>query len=262
MEQKKESHKGSVTSNTFYYHMTATKARRVFVLLSKLELLLSSDRLWKGVQDERFVLKNDMLDGQDQGIEGGKVDFRATEKRPRIHINTGKDRGLVLYGVHAVDEYIFETYDEKTRFWRGEDRAGRAKVRSFIHYVDDTLEHEVVAPILKERLNVGWSLIEKRHIPSSENLVQARQNLQRQLEYLEYTLGKQPYVAGHQHTYADIALASSLTLLDFLGEIGWSRLSLQQLKRWYQEHKRHCRFLLDEQMPSIEPPENYNRLHV
>ncbi len=238
--------------NRLYYHATSTGSRRALLLLEGKSLLVSGKGHLKDDGDERYVLKSEDVRAWDEGF----IRLSPSGRLPVLDVKRSEEGSGVVCGRSAVSEYIVEKYygDE---LWGGLGLGVRGRVRTFVDYMDEAFEEEVILPFLQERLGMGWDTDKGREI-NVERLRVVRKNLERHLGYFEYILCRHRNVAGERRTLADVAFCASLTLLDHLGEVSWGRYEF--LSHWYRVQKSFCKVLLGEYIPGIHPPDHYNRL--
>ena len=88
----------------------------------------------------------------------------------------------------------------------------------------------------------------------------ALSNLQIHLDYVDWLAEQGNWLTGKQISLADLAAAAHLSVLDFLGDIDWSRHP--EAKSWYAKIKSRPSFrdLLGDQVVGINPPEHYSNL--
>ena len=85
----------------------------------------------------------------------------------------------------------------------------------------------------------------------------ARANIRQHMRYLTWLAGSRQWLAGERMSYADLAAAASISILDYLGEIDWSESPLA--KDWYQRLKSRPSFrpLLTERVRGLTPVSHY-----
>ena len=80
------------------------------------------------------------------------------------------------------------------------------------------------------------------------------------MKYLNWLAATRSWVAGDRFSYADLAAAATVSVLDYLGEIDWSDWSAA--KDWYQRLKSRPSFrpLLADRVRSLTPAAHYTDL--
>src|SRR5690606_6558778 len=90
--------------------------------------------------------------------------------------------------------------------------------------------------------------VRARRNPAADRLVSrqggiiraARANIRQHLKYTNWLAGTRNWLAGPRLTYADMAAAAMLSVLDYLGEIDWSEH--HAAREWYQRMKSRPSF--------------------
>jgi len=155
----------------------------------------------------------------------------------------------------AICEYLYEL-DIGEKLWPS-DVAERAEARRLVGWFSRKFDFEVNAYLLFEKM-------EKRLFgqgaPDINALKSGREALRMHMRYLESLLEARHYLAGKQLSYADLACAAHLSIIDYLDEINWARFT--HVKHWYMAVKsRPCfRPLLADQLPGVAPSAHYAEL--
>ncbi|MDD9908253.1 MAG: glutathione S-transferase family protein [Ahrensia sp.] len=170
------------------------------------------------------------------------------------------DEHTHVIGAQPIGEYLDETHGAMKRDRRlfPEDAAGRAEMRRLIDWALMKLESEVTRYAVNE-------LVTKRMMPrgagggapDSQALRAARTNIKYHLDYLGWLASQRNWLAGSRLTQADLAVAASLSVLDYLGEVKWD--SAEALKDWYARIKSRPSFrpLLADRARGIPPVSHY-----
>ena len=109
----------------------------------------------------------------------------------------------------------------------------RAETRRLVEWFLIKLEHDVTTPLTRERvIKPQMRAADGGGAPDSKVLRTARANIRQHLKYLSWLAGSRPWLAGDRLSYADLAAAAAVSLLDYLGEIDWK--DSPQAKDWYQ----------------------------
>ena len=165
--------------------------------------------------------------------------------------------GITLCGATVIAEYIEETEDSSLQnlLWGGAQE--RAEIRRLVHWFEYKFNREVGAPLLSERVIKRFS---GEGTTSSVVMRAAMSNLQIHLDYIDWLAEQGNWLAVKQMSLADLAAAAHLSVLDFLGDINWSRYP--EAKSWYAKMKSRPSFrdLLGDQVAGITPPEQYSNL--
>ena len=77
------------------------------------------------------------------------------------------------------------------------------------------------------------------------------------MKYTNWLAGTRNWLAGTRITYADIAAAAAISVLDYLGEIDWSDYA--SARDWYSRVKSRPSFrpLLSDRVRGISPVSHY-----
>lgn len=203
------------------------------------------------------------------GIEAELVDERPWEWRATfLALNPAgelpvlkSDTGPVLCGAYAISEYLADllakraTEDRPAPLFPGsiEDRAEQRRLVDWFH---GKLDREVTRELLVERV-YGHLMPDKSHAPDPEALRAIRANVRYHLAYVNHLAHERRWLAGDEMSFADMAAAAHLSVVDYLGEIPWE--SYPSAKSWYARMKSRPSFraLLADRMPGITPAAVY-----
>lgn len=85
-------------------------------------------------------------------------------------------------------------------------------------------------------------------------------NLEQHIKYIEHLLIKRSYLAGEYFSIADMAAATQISILDYLGYIQWNNYS--KFKDWYIKIKQKKSFskILDDKIVGFNPNPMYKQL--
>ena len=88
----------------------------------------------------------------------------------------------------------------------------------------------------------------------------ARANVRYHLDYIGYLIAARNWLAGDQLTYADLAAAAHLSVVDYLGDVPWEENETAKL--WYARIKSRPSFrtLLADRVPGMAPSVHYENL--
>ena len=170
------------------------------------------------------------------------------------------DRFPPVPGANIIAEFLNETLSihGNGRGLMPAESHGRAEVRRLMSWFNDKFFAEVSGPLSSERLF-------KRHThpgspPDTDVIREARQTIPHHFSYLEYVLRARKWVAGDFLTYADLAAAAHVSIVDYLGHAPWREN--HATKAWYTRLKTRPSFgsLLKEKVSGIHPPANYAEL--
>ena len=204
------------------------------------------------------------------GVEAELHEERVWERRPEFLLMNPAgtlpvlvDEAVVVSGAGPAAEYLDETVGPLHREARlyPETAAGRAEMRRVADWALGKLEAEVVRYTVNER--VTRRLMGAQGLPGgapdSKALRAARTNIRHHLAYLGHLAATRRWLAGDRLTYADLAAAAALSVLDYLGEVDWGDAEGNELRLWYAKLKSRPSFrpLLADRLRGIPPASHY-----
>ena len=169
--------------------------------------------------------------------------------------------GPVLCGAYAISEYLADLLADRAKEGRpaplflGSIKE-RAEQRRLVDWFHGKLDREVTRELLVERV-YGHLMPDKSHAPDPEALRAIRANVRYHLAYVNHLAHERRWLAGDEMSFADMAAAAHLSVVDYLGEIPWE--SYPSAKSWYARMKSRPSFraLLADRMPGITPAPVY-----
>ena len=165
------------------------------------------------------------------------------------------DKGQVISGPYAICEYLDEQYPTIQFF--GNTPIERAEVRRIAEWFDVKFDREVSQLVLFEKV---FKRLLGYGEPSSEAIRAGKRNILYHFDYIEHLLSNRNWLAGEYLTLADIAAASHLSCLDYLGDVDWEQH--EGVKNWYALIKSRPAFreLLDDRIQGFKPSAHYTNL--
>ncbi|OJT99788.1 glutathione S-transferase [Metarhizobium album] len=170
------------------------------------------------------------------------------------------DSMRALCGAMVISEYLDETHGvlKRDRRLLAEDPFQRAEIRRLVEWFMQKMEQDVTRPLARERVfKLQMTAEQGGGAPDSKVLRTARSNIRQHMRYLSWLAGSRPWLAGDRLSYADLAAAASVSVLDYLGEIDWSEAPAA--KDWYQRLKSRPSFrsLLVDRVRGLTPVSHY-----
>ncbi|WP_377291420.1 glutathione S-transferase family protein [Rhizobium sp. SG2393] len=170
------------------------------------------------------------------------------------------DSMRALCGAGVICEFLDETDGvlKRDRRLLAEDPFQRAEIRRLTEWFMQKMEADVTRPLVRERVfKLQMRADQGGGAPDSKVLRTSRANIRQHLKYLSWLAGSRTYLAGERLSYADLAAAASVSVLDYLGEIDWNEAPAA--KDWYQRIKSRPSFrpLLAERVRGILPVSHY-----
>lgn len=166
-----------------------------------------------------------------------------------------------VVGATVIAEYIDETRGVLKRDKRlfVEDPMARAEIRRLVDWYLVKTEGDVNRHLVRERVLKSLMASEGTGsgAPDSAAIRAARANVRQHLKYTNWLAGTRNWLAGTRLTYADLAAAATLSVLDYLGEIHWS--DYPAAKEWYTRMKSRPSFrpLLADRIRGQTPVSHY-----
>jgi glutathione S-transferase len=165
-----------------------------------------------------------------------------------------------IVGANVIAEYLDETRGVLKRDKRllAENPMERAEIRRLIDWYLGKMEGEVTRHLVRERVIKPYMDREQGGgSPDSSAIRAARSNIKQHMKYTNWLAGTRNWIAGPRITYADMAAAAALSVLDYLGEIEWN--DYPAAREWYTRLKSRPSFrpLLAERVRGLQPASHY-----
>jgi glutathione S-transferase len=159
------------------------------------------------------------------------------------------DGKAAICGSYAISEYLADT---NARLFPGTPEQ-RAESRRVVEWFHAKFNREVTRPLLEEKLYSRFDRAGARK-PDADTLRAARANLRYHLGYLEFLSHDRNWLAGPDMSFADLAAAAHISVLDYLGEAVWDERPMS--RQWYARMKSRpsMRAILTERVPGAPPP--------
>jgi glutathione S-transferase len=164
--------------------------------------------------------------------------------------------GDVILQHNAICEYINELIPSVALM--GETIKGRAEIRRITGWIDTCFYTDVVKPLVSERV---YKAMKSGGVPPNSLMIRvARDNMKSYFKYIDWLTARRNFLGGRNLSMADLAVASHLSVLDYLGEISWD--NFMEMKTWYSKIKSRPSFntLLSDKIAGIIPSETYANL--
>jgi glutathione S-transferase len=160
----------------------------------------------------------------------------------------------------TIVEYLDETRGTELGNHRllPRDTHARVEVRRLIGWFCEKLYAEVSGPLGSERVFKRYrGRTQGGGAPDTEAIRAALVNIRYHLAYIGWLAQTRDWLAGERLTYADLAAAAHLSLIDYLGDVPWSEN--EAAKSWYARVKSRPSFrpLLDDIHAGIPPSPTY-----
>lgn len=170
------------------------------------------------------------------------------------------DNMRALSGATIISEFLDETHGvlKRDRRLLAEDPFQRAEIRRLTEWFLEKMEQDVTYPLVRERVyKLQMPAGQGGGAPDSKILRTARSNIRPHMKYLDWLSASRPWLAGDRISYADLAAAAAVSVLDYLGEINWTESP--EAKDWYQRLKSRPSFrtMLAERIRGVTPVSHY-----
>jgi glutathione S-transferase len=170
-----------------------------------------------------------------------------------------------ICGAYPIVEYLAETSGRdrdmglasRTSLWPGSP-AERAEERRVADWFLRKFDSEASQYLLEEKIYKPISGV--RSSPDLGAIRAGRSNLRYHLAYLSYLSEQRKWLGGDYMSFADLAAAAQLSVMDYLSEVSWAEFA--EAKAWYARVKSRPAFrpLLADRLPGFNPPDAYANL--
>jgi glutathione S-transferase len=165
-----------------------------------------------------------------------------------------------IVGAAIIAEYLDETRGVLKRERRlfAEDPLARAEIRRLVDWYLNKAENDVTRHLVRERvLKPQMPADQGGGSPDSRAIRAARSNVRQHMKYTNWLAGTRNWLAGPRMTYADLAAAATISVLDYLGEIDWDDYGA--CREWYSRVKSRPSFrpLLADRLRGLTPVSHY-----
>lgn len=224
-----------------YHHPMSSGSRAVRLALGELGI------------DPTLALEN---------VWEGREEFLRLNPAGSLPVLIERDQEPIV-GATVIAEYLDETQGvmKPDRRLSPEGTIPRAEMRRLVDWALIKLEDEVTRYLVQERITKRQMPISSGGgAPDSSALRFARGNLKYHIQYLGWLAATRKWMAGDSMTFADLAIAGALSVLDYMGEVDWSED--EGLKDWYARMKSRPSFrpLLAERLRGMPPVSHYTDL--
>lgn len=165
-----------------------------------------------------------------------------------------------IVGATVIGEYLDETRGALKREKRlmAEDSVERAEIRRLIDWYLSKAEADVTRHLVRERaLKPLMAETGGGGSPDSGTIRAARANVRQHMKYTNWLAGTRDWLTGKRISYADLAAAATLSVLDYLGEVEWREYPAA--RDWYSRIKSRPSFrpLLNDRVRGLSPVSHY-----
>ncbi len=199
------------------------------------------------------------------------VDERPWERRPEfLALNPAatvpvlvEDNGPPIVGGSVAAEYLDETRGafQRERRLLAEKPDERAEIRRLTEWFLGKMDSEVTRYLVRERVfKLEMRANEGGGSPDASAIRAARANCKNHMRYIGWLAESRNWMSGPKLSYADLAAASAVSILDYLGEVAWDEEPAA--KDWYMRMKSRPAFrpFLAERVRGLPPAAHYAEL--
>lgn len=139
-----------------------------------------------------------------------------------------------------------------------ENPLARLEVRRLMSWFGDKFAEEVSVPLVQEK-------IYKRFMPTAQGggapdpaaIRAAKSNIRYHLHYIGYLIRQRNWLAGEHLTYADLAAAAHISVVDYIGDVPWGED--ETARDWYARVKSRPSFrtLIADRVAGMAPSPVY-----
>lgn len=163
-----------------------------------------------------------------------------------------EEEQIVLSDATAICEFIEETH--KSNPLLGKDPVDRAEVRRLVNWFEYKMWNEVTSYLVGEK---AIKRLQGKGEPDSNKIRAGYHNIHGHLSYIGWLASRRNWLAGDNISLADLAAAAQISVIDYLGDVPWSKH--QDAKEWYARIKSRPSFrpLLGDHISGLMPPLHY-----
>jgi len=171
-----------------------------------------------------------------------------------------EESGPPVPGTAIISEYLDETRGSALGDRRLLPAAPqkRIEVRRLAEWFTGKFHAEVSNPLVHERLYKRHMTVQQGGGPPNTDVMRAaRANIRYHMAYIGWLVRTRDWLAGDQLSYADLAAAAHLSVVDYLGDVPWNEDDAA--KAWYARVKSRPSFrpLLTDVLAGIPPSPTY-----
>jgi len=204
----------------------------------------------------RIVLQEKKIDFdlKVENVWERRREFLALNPAGEVPVLVGND-GIALSGSNVICEFLDEIHADPPLI--GRHPMERAEVRRLVAWFDRKFNGEVTENLVGEKVMKRFLGLGE---PSSTAIRAGLENVRTHLDYITYLIERRKWLAGNELTLADIAAASHLSCVDYLGDVSWDDHPVA--RDWYARIKSRPSFrpVLADHIPGVPPARHYANL--
>lgn len=163
-----------------------------------------------------------------------------------------EDDGIIVAGGWPILEYLEEAFPRPTLL--GPTLDVRAEARRLVAWFAIKFAREVTEALVGEKL---MKRLQGHGQPHAQSIRAGAANIHYHLDYIAWLTERRRWLAGNEFTLADIAAATQISAIDYIGDVPWDDHA--DAKDWYARIKSRPSFrpLLADHIPGAPPPAHY-----
>ncbi|MBB5751814.1 glutathione S-transferase family protein [Prosthecomicrobium pneumaticum] len=168
--------------------------------------------------------------------------------------------GVTASGALVIAEYLAETRGARMGEVKllPENVGDRAEARRLLHWFAVKMHGEVTDYLATEKIFKRlMTIAEGGGSPNAAAIRAARANIRYHLQYIGWLAARRNWLGGRGLSFADLAAAAELSVVDYLGEVPWE--ADETAKAWYARIKSRPSFrpILAETMRGLPAATHY-----
>ena len=183
-----------------------------------------------------------------------RPEFLALNPAGQVPVLIDED-GTTVVDSGVICEYLEEVYPaEKGKSLYGPTPAARAEVRRLVAWFDLKFQREVTVNLVGEKIQNRFLGLGQ---PDSGAIRAGHANIHMHLDYIAWLTERRSWLAGEDFSLADVAAASHISCLDYVGDVPWD--DHPEARVWYARIKSRKTFrsILADHIPGVPPPKHY-----
>ncbi len=156
-----------------------------------------------------------------------------------------------VVGSNVIIEFLEESNDYVSLF---NEKKLNHEIRRIVNWFENDFKNDVINPILYEKIYKRFS---DNNNPDTKIIRKIHSNFKFHLSYFNFLINGKDCLVGDKVSYADIFFASSLSVLDYLGELNFRQFN--NVKDLYFKIKSRPSFksILNDRIVGILPNKSY-----
>lgn len=162
---------------------------------------------------------------------------------------------FVLTDASAITEYVHEQH--AGRNFLGDGTAKRARVRALTGFFDRVFYADIIMTLVAEK---ALKRLQGSGTPDGFIIRHGYAALEEHMKHINWLSEQQGWLAHDELSMVDLTAAAHLSVVDYLGDIGWDKYP--DAKAWYARIKSRPSFrpILADQLVGLTPPAHYANL--